>query len=127
MVISFNGNKLITTVGVGALLTNDAELATRARHLSTTAKLPDSWAFDHDSFGWINRLPNLNAALGVAQLEDLDRRLDAKRLLVQRYTEAFADFEGVELVAEPTDVPPNFKTCIIFIEYSRSILIDQAI
>ena len=106
--LSFNGNKLITTGGGGALLTNDAELAKRARHLSTTAKQPHPWAFDHDAIGWNDRLPNLNAALGVAQLEDLDRRLDAKRLLAQRYAEAFAELEGVELVAEPIDCCSNY-------------------
>ena len=105
--LSFNGNKLITTGGGGALLTNDAELAKQARHLSTTAKQPHPWAFDHDAVGWNDRLPNLNAALGVAQLEDLDRRLDAKRLLAKRYEEAFADREGVELVAEPKDCRSN--------------------
>ena len=65
--LSFNGNKLITTGG-GALLTHDADLAKRARHLSTTAKRPQPWEFDHDAVGWNDRLPNLNAALGVAQL-----------------------------------------------------------
>jgi perosamine synthetase len=105
--LSFNGNKLITTGGGGALLTNDADLAKRARHLSTTAKQPHPWAFDHDAVGWNDRLPNLNAALGVAQLEDLNRRLDAKLLLAQRYAEAFAGLEGVELVAEPADCRSN--------------------
>ena len=75
--LSFNGNKLITTGGGGALLTQSAELAQRARHLSTTAKLPHPWAFEHDAVGWNDRLPNLNAALGVAQLKDLERRLEA--------------------------------------------------
>jgi perosamine synthetase len=98
--LSFNGNKLITTGGGGALLTNDAALAQRARHLSTTAKQPHPWAFDHDAVGWNDRLPNLNAALGVAQLEDLDRRLKAKRQLAQCYAEVFAGLEEVELVAE---------------------------
>ena len=99
--LSFNGNKLITTGGGGALITNDADLAKRARHLSTTAKQPHPWAFVHDAVGWNDRLPNLNAALGAAQLEDLQRRLDAKRLLFDRYLAAFACFEEVELVAEP--------------------------
>ncbi len=105
--LSFNGNKLITTGGGGALITNDAALAQRARHLSTTAKQPHPWAFEHDAVGWNDRLPNLNAALGLAQLEDLDRRLEAKRQLAQRYAEAFADLEGVELVPEPTDCRSN--------------------
>jgi perosamine synthetase len=99
--LSFNGNKLITTGGGGALLTNDPQLAQRARHLSTTAKQPHPWAFVHDAVGWNDRLPNLNAALGVAQLDDLDRRLAAKRQLAERYAQAFAGLECVELVAEP--------------------------
>ena len=105
--LSFNGNKLITTGGGGALLTNDADLAKRARHLSTTAKLPHPWAFNHDALGWNDRLPNINAALGVAQLEDLDRRLNAKRMLAKNYEEAFACVEGVELVSEPKGCRSN--------------------
>jgi perosamine synthetase len=106
--LSFNGNKLITTGGGGALLTNNPELAQRARHLSTTAKLPHPWSFEHDAVGWNDRLPNLNAALGVAQLEDLPRRLEAKRRLAERYAAAFASVAGVELVTEPPDCRSNY-------------------
>ena len=67
--LSFNGNKLITTGGGGALLTNNLKLASRARHLSTTAKLQHPWEYNHDEIDWNDRLPNINAALGVAQLE----------------------------------------------------------
>jgi len=105
--LSFNGNKLITTGGGGALLTNNTELAWRARHLSTTAKLPHPWAFEHDAVGWNDRLPNLNAALGVAQLEDLKLLLDAKSQLAERYRAAVADLEGVELVTEPAGCRSN--------------------
>jgi dTDP-4-amino-4,6-dideoxygalactose transaminase len=105
--LSFNGNKLITTGGGGALLTHDAQLAQRARHLSTTAKLPHLWAFEHNAVAWNDRLPNLNAALGVAQLEDLSRRLEAKRQLAERYAQAFAGVEGVELVPEPQGCRSN--------------------
>ncbi|MBW0180976.1 MAG: LegC family aminotransferase [Vulcanococcus sp.] len=105
--LSFNGNKLITTGGGGALLTNDDELAKRARHLSTTAKLPHPWAFEHDAVGWNDRMPNLNAALGVAQLEDLERRLQAKRKLTERYGVAVAGLEGVELVPQPAGCSSN--------------------
>lgn len=105
--VSFNGNKLITTGGGGALLTNHQHIAQRARHLSTTAKKPHPWLFDHDAIGWNDRMPNLNAALGCAQLEDLNRRLCAKRKLVHLYQEAFADVEGVELVEEPTGCNSN--------------------
>jgi len=105
--LSFNGNKLITTGGGGALLTQSAELAQRARHLSTTAKLPHPWAFEHDAVGWNDRLPNLNGALGVAQLEDLERRLAAKRRLAERYAVAFENLPSVELVAEPEGCRSN--------------------
>ena len=105
--LSFNGNKLITTGGGGALLTNDTSLANRARHLSTTAKQPHPWSFDHDAVGWNDRLPNLNAALGVAQLEDLDRRLAAKRQLAHRYAQVFAGLESVELLSEPPGCSSN--------------------
>ena len=105
--LSFNGNKLITTGGGGALITNDAELAQRARHLSTTAKLPHPWAFEHDAVGWNDRLPNLNAALGVAQLDDLERRLQAKRQLAESYRAAVRSVEGVALVAEPAGCCSN--------------------
>ena len=106
--LSFNGNKLITTGGGGALLTNDIELAQRARHLSTTAKLPHPWEFEHDAVGWNDRMPNLNAALGVAQLEDLNSRLEAKRFLAERYASAFSSLDGVEFVAEPPDCRSNY-------------------
>lgn len=105
--LSFNGNKLITTGGGGALITNNSELAQRARHLSTTAKLSHPWAFDHDAVGWNDRLPNLNAALGLAQLEDLERRLQAKRQLAELYSVAVAGLEGLELVAEPAGCRSN--------------------
>ena len=83
--LSFNGNKLITTGGGGALLTNDPRLADLSRHLSTTAKIPHPWDFRHDFVAWNDRMPNINASLGVAQLEDVQRRLDFKRSLAQRY------------------------------------------
>jgi len=105
--LSFNGNKLITTGGGGALLTNNTELAQRARHLSTTAKLSHPWAFEHDAVAWNDRLPNINAALGVSQLEDLERRLRYKRQLAERYGAALASLDGVELVAEPPGCRSN--------------------
>ena len=105
--LSFNGNKLITTGGGGALLTNKADLAKRARHLSTTAKLPHPWAFEHDAVAWNDRMPNLNAALGVAQLEHFESRLKLKRQLAEWYAEATADLVGVELLPEPVGCSSN--------------------
>ena len=89
--LSFNGNKIVTTGGGGAILTNDEELGRRAKHLTTTAKLPHRWAFVHDEVGYNYRLPNLNAALGCAQLEQLAGFLaqQAPRW-PQRYQRAFA-------------------------------------
>lgn len=105
--LSFNGNKLITTGGGGALLTNDADLARRARHLSTTAKLPHPWNFDHDAVGWNDRLPNLNASLGMAQLEDLKPRLEAKRKLAKCYVDSFESLDCAEIVPEPPNCSSN--------------------
>lgn len=89
-IVSFNGNKTITTGGGGALVTNDEKLATRLKHLSTTAKVQSRWSFDHDEIGFNFRMPNLNAALGVAQLEQLPRFLDRQRALFASYTDAFS-------------------------------------
>ena len=97
-ILSFNGNKIISTGGGGAILTDDPALADRARHLSQTAKRPHPWQAMHDQVGFNYRLPNLNAALGCGQLEYLDELLAAKRDLARRYARAFADLSGVTLL-----------------------------
>jgi aminotransferase in exopolysaccharide biosynthesis len=106
--LSFNGNKTITTGGGGAILTNNAETARYAKHLTTTAKLPHIWEYRHDEIGYNYRMPNLNAALGCAQLEQLPTMLAAKRRLFQSYQEAFAPVTGVKLVAEPEQCQSNY-------------------
>jgi len=106
--LSFNGNKTITTGGGGALLTNDESLARRIKHLTTTAKLPHRWEFRHDEVAFNYRLPNLNAALGCAQLEQLPLFLMEKRRLNERYREALANIQGVRLVGEPPGCTSNF-------------------
>lgn len=106
--LSFNGNKTITTGGGGAILTNDAELARHAKHLTTTAKLPHVWEYRHDEVGYNYRLPNLNAALGCAQLEQLPAMLASKRRLFQHYQAAFASVAGVKLVPEPERCQSNY-------------------
>jgi len=106
--LSFNGNKTITTGGGGAILTNDPELAQRAKHLTTTAKLPHAWEYRHDEIAYNYRLPNLNAALGCAQLEQLPAMLVAKRELHKRYETAFLPLAGVKLVGEPDACKSNF-------------------
>ena len=106
--LSFNGNKTITTGGGGAILTNDAALACHAKHLTTTAKLPHAWDYRHDEIGYNYRLPNLNAALGCAQLEQLPPMLAAKRALFHRYHAAFAQVTDVKMMVEPEQCQSNY-------------------
>lgn len=96
--LSFNGNKIVTTGGGGAVLTDDPELARWAKHLTTTAKVPHRWAFEHDETGWNYRMPNLNAALGCAQLERLPDMLARKAELAGRYERAFEGVDGARLL-----------------------------
>ena len=107
-VLSFNGNKIITTGGGGAILTNDAELARRTRHVATTAKRAHRWDFDHDEIGYNYRMPNINAALGCAQLEQLDGFLVAKRRLAEAYMAAFEGVRGVTVFREPMHARSNY-------------------
>jgi len=107
-VLSFNGNKIVTTSGGGAILTHDEKLATLAKHLTTTAKLPHAWAFNHDLLGYNYRLPNLNAALGCAQMEQLPQFLERKRALAERYEKAFVDTPGLRFFKEPKFAKSNY-------------------
>ena len=106
--LSFNGNKTITTGGGGAILTNDTALAKMAKHLSTTAKLPHEWEYQHDEIGYNYRLPNLNAALGCAQLEQLPSMLASKRELFHRYRTALASVAELNLISEPEQCQSNY-------------------
>lgn len=106
--LSFNGNKIITTGGGGAILTNEAELARHAKHLTTTAKRPHRWEFFHDEVAWNYRLPNLNAALGCAQMERLPDFLARKRDLAARYQAAFRDPNGIRFVTEPPECRSSY-------------------
>ena len=106
-ILSFNGNKLLTTGGGGALLTNNPKLAARAKHLSTTAKLPHSWEFNHDDVAWNDRMPNINAALGCAQLEQLSERLSKKRVLFSRYEQIVNNHSCFKMVQVLPDAQSN--------------------
>lgn len=101
-VISFNGNKTITTGGGGVMLFNDEVLAQRSKHLTTQAKLPHPWEFVHDEIGYNYRMPNINAAVGVAQLENLDLYLTKKRELASAYSKFFKN-ENVSFFNEPVN------------------------
>lgn len=106
--LSFNGNKIVTTGGGGAVLTDDPALAESARHLSTNAKQPHRWSLFHDRIAQNYRMPSLNAALGCAQLERLPEFVDRKRALAERYLQAFDGMEGVRVFREPGHARSNY-------------------
>ncbi len=107
-IVSFNGNKIITTGGGGAILTDDDELGQRAKHITTTGKVGHKYEYVHDIVAYNYRLPNLNAALGCAQMEYIDALLIQKRALAQRYTDAFATLGGMSILPEPAGTRSNF-------------------
>lgn len=106
--LSFNGNKVVTTGGGGAILTGDPEIARMAKHLTTTAKRPHAWEFQHDQVAWNYRMPNLNAALGCAQLERLPDMLKRKKELAARYRVALSAIKGVRFIDQPEGCDSNF-------------------
>ena len=105
--ISFNGNKIITTGGGGIILTNDSELASKAKHITTTARTGDKLFFKHDQIGFNYRMPNINAALGVAQLKSLPRFLESKAEIADRYRE-WGNQNNLEFFDAPKETKPNF-------------------
>jgi len=105
--ISFNGNKIITSGGGGMVLTNDAVIAKRAKHITTTAKVPHKWVFEHDEVGYNYRLPNLNAALGVAQMESLSSFVSEKRELASAYQQ-WGNDNGVQFAQQPINTQANY-------------------
>jgi len=116
--LSFNGNKIITTGGGGAILTDDSTLAKLAKHLTTTSKIPHRWDYIHDEVGYNYRMPNLNAALGCAQLEKLPEYLDSKRRLFKHYQEAFRDIAEISLFVEPEVSHSNYWLQALLLEGS---------
>ena len=114
--LSFNGNKIVTTGGGGAILTNDESLAKLAKHVTTTAKMPHRWEFNHDMIGYNYRLPNINAALGCAQLEQLPVFLEKKRTLAQRYKEAFKAVNGISFFTEPDFAVSNYWLNVLLLD-----------
>ncbi|MCS4039535.1 LegC family aminotransferase [Salinibacter ruber] len=114
--LSFNGNKTITTGGGGAILTNDDQLADEALHLVRVAKEDHEWEYFHDQTGYNYRMPNLNAALGCAQLEQMPSFLERKRVLAERYRDAFADVDGVSFFAEREDTRSNYWLNVLLLD-----------
>ncbi len=114
--ISFNGNKTITTGGGGMLLFQDEELGAYAKHLTTQAKIPHRWEFRHDHIGYNYRMPNINAALGCAQLENLERYVQNKRETAGRYKEFFASIPDVTFFTEPKDCHSNYWLNVVLLK-----------
>ena len=114
--LSFNGNKTVTTGGGGAILTNDESLGALAKHLTTTAKQPHRWSFNHDMVGYNYRMPNINAALGCAQLEQLPGFLEAKRALASRYMETFRELPGARVFHEPAHSRSNYWLNVLLLD-----------
>ncbi|WP_028306332.1 LegC family aminotransferase [Desulfitibacter alkalitolerans] len=125
--LSFNGNKIITTGGGGAILTNDSSLAKLAKHLTTTAKLTHPWAFVHDQVGYNYRLPNINAALGCAQLEQIENFIKNKRALAEKYQRAFAKIDGITFFEEPGYAQSNYWLNVLLLDKDYSELRDTLI
>jgi len=107
-VLSFNGNKIVTTGGGGALITNDLEIASLAKHLSRTAKVEHKWKLIHNQIGFNYRMPNLNASIGCAQMKKLPSFIQSKRSLFLKYKEVFKSLLGVRIFSEPANSRSNY-------------------
>lgn len=107
-VLSFNGNKTITTGGGGMMLFQDEALATQAKHITTQAKVPHRWEFRHDHIGYNYRMPNINAALGCAQLENLDKYIESKRQVAAEYEEFFKNIDDIEFFVDTPNTFSNY-------------------
>tara|TARA_Y100000590_G_C15689451_1_gene1002880 strand:- start:791 stop:1954 length:1164 start_codon:yes stop_codon:yes gene_type:complete len=107
-IISFNANKIITTGGGGVVLTNNADLASKIRHLIANAKIQHPWKFIHDKVGWNYRMPNINAALGCAQLEKITTILRYKKNITRKYQKAFKWYDDISFVREPSWCKSNY-------------------
>jgi len=115
-VLSFNGNKTITTGGGGMLLFNDRKLGEYAKHLTTQAKIPHRWEFVHDNIGYNYRMPNINAALGCAQMENLNKILANKRKTAEKYKAFFSAIDNIDFFDEPKDCQSNFWLNVVFLQ-----------
>lgn len=114
--LSFNGNKTITTGGGGMLLFMDEELGSLAKHLTTQAKVPHRWEFRHDHIGYNYRMPNINAALGCAQLEHLDEFITDKRATAAAYADYFKNVDDIDFFTEPADSFSNYWLNVVILK-----------
>jgi perosamine synthetase len=124
-IISFNGNKTITTGGGGVVLTDNEEIALSARHKITTAKIAHPWEYIHDGIGFNFRLPNLNAALGVAQMHNLMKVVDLQRRLFEKYAAELDEIRGIRLLSEPSDSRSNYWLQAVILDKTMVHLRDE--
>ncbi len=127
--LSFNGNKTITTGGGGMMLFDNEEMGTYAKHITTQAKVPHRWEFRHDHIGYNYCMPNINAALGCAQLENIEPYVESKRATAHAYAEFFKNVDGMDFFVEPENCRSNYwlsavvckdkKMQLEFLEYSN--------
>ena len=120
--ISFNGNKTITTGGGGMMLFNDEELGAYAKHITTQAKIPHRWEFRHDHIGYNYRMPNINAALGCAQLEQIEKYVASKRETAKAYEEFFKDIPEIEFFVDTPDTRSNYWLNVVILKDKESQL-----
>lgn len=120
--ISFNGNKTITTGGGGMLLFQDEELGKFAKHLTTQAKVPHRWEFVHDHVGYNYRMPNINAAIGCAQMENLERYVENKRETAAKYKELFKNLPDITFFTEPENCQSNYWLNVVLLKDKASQL-----
>lgn len=114
--LSFNGNKTITTGGGGMMLFNDEKLGAYAKHISTQAKIPHRWEFKHDHIGYNYRMPNINAALGCAQLEHIEEYVASKREIARSYEEFFKDIPEIEFFVDSPDTRSNYWLNVVILK-----------
>ena len=126
-ILSFNGNKTITTGGGGAIVTDDESLADLAKHLTTTGKQPHAYRYFHDMVAYNYRMPNLNAALGCSQLEDLPAILESKRKIATGYLSTFAGNPNFEILAEPENSRSNYWLNALILSEENSKYHDEVI
>jgi len=123
--LSFNGNKIITTGGGGMILTEDENLALKAKHITTTSKLPHSWEFNHNEIGFNYRMPNINAALGCAQLEQIFDKIKNKRTLFRAYQKSVEKIQEVTLFAEPSNSKSNYWLQTLLLKKPNRKLLEE--
>ena len=114
--LSFNGNKTITTGGGGMMLFNDEELGAYAKHITTQAKIPHRWEFRHDHIGYNYRMPNINAALGCAQLEHIEEYVASKREIAKAYEEFFKEIPEIEFFVDTPDTRSNYWLNVVILK-----------